>query len=339
MKFDFCIGNPPYHEASAGNKPSDKSVYNDFMDAAYDIAQKVELITPARFLFNAGATPKKWNAKMLQDNHFKILDYKADSSLVFGNTDIKGGVAVHYRDNEKDFGAIGTFTMFEELNSILRKVRGHNESSLSSIIFNQNKFSLSVLYADFPELQSYVSSYGNEKRMTSGCLSYTCFHDKKICSEDIQILGVIGNKRNIRYINRKYIQHPCENLEKYKVIVPANNGSGALGEVMSTPLIGEPLIGYTQTFIGIGAFDNKDDCVHAFKYIKSKFCRVMLGVLKITQNGKKETWKYVPLQDFTDKSDINWNTSIANIDQQLYRKYGLSQEEINFIETHVKDMA
>lgn len=64
----------------------------------------------------------------------------------------------------------------------------------------------------------------------------------------------------------------------------------------------------------------------------------MLGVLKITQEITPSKWKYVPLQDFTDKSDINWNTSIANIDKQLYKKYGLSQEEIDFIETHVKEM-
>lgn len=74
------------------------------------------------------------------------------------------------------------------------------------------------------------------------------------------------------------------------------------------------------------------------KYVKSKFCRVLLGILKITQDNPKSKWAYVPIQDFTDKSDINWNTSIANIDKQLYKKYGLSQEEIDFIETHVKEM-
>ena len=67
-------------------------------------------------------------------------------------------------------------------------------------------------------------------------------------------------------------------------------------------------------------------------------CKLYFGVLKITQEITPSKWKYVPLQDFTDKSDINWNTSIANIDKQLYKKYGLSQEEIDFIETHVKEM-
>ena len=73
-------------------------------------------------------------------------------------------------------------------------------------------------------------------------------------------------------------------------------------------------------------------------YIKTKFARTMLGVLKITQDCPGPKWKYVPLQDFTSSSDIDWSKSISEIDQQLYKKYGLSEEEINFIETNVKEM-
>ena len=75
------------------------------------------------------------------------------------------------------------------------------------------------------------------------------------------------------------------------------------------------------------------------KYIKSKFCRVMLGILKITQHNPGPKWKYVPLQDFTQESDIDWSKSIPEIDQQLYKKYGLDEKEIQFIESHVKEMA
>ena len=100
MKFDFVIGNPPYQETQEGT--SDKPVYNDFMDAAYAVADRVELITPARFLFNAGKTPKVWNEKMLNDKHLKVLYYEQDSSKIFSNTDIKGGVAITYRDVDSD---------------------------------------------------------------------------------------------------------------------------------------------------------------------------------------------------------------------------------------------
>lgn len=92
--FNYVIGNPPYNEDfenSGNNGNFAKPVYNYFMDAAYEVADKVELIHPARFLFNAGSTPKVWNNKMLSDEHFKVLHYDANSTSVFPNTDIRGG--------------------------------------------------------------------------------------------------------------------------------------------------------------------------------------------------------------------------------------------------------
>lgn len=122
-------------------------------------------------------------------------------------------------------------------------------------------------------------------------------------------------------------------MAKYKVLIPKSNGSGALGEVLSTPMIG-----FTGTFISIGAFEKLDETKAAMKYVKSKFSRTMLGILKVTQDNPKSTWKYVPLQDFTDSSDIDWSLTIPEIDQQLYKKYKLSEEEIKFIESHVQEM-
>ncbi|MGF0047279.1 Eco57I restriction-modification methylase domain-containing protein, partial [Streptococcus hyointestinalis] len=78
---------------------------------------------------------------------------------------------------------------------------------------------------------------------------------------------------------------------------------------------------------------------NCLKYIKTKFARAMLGVLKATQHNPKSTWQYVPWQDFTSISDIDWTQSVSEIDAQLYRKYALSQEEIDFIESHVKEMS
>ena len=154
----------------------------------------------------------------------------------------------------------------------------------------------------------------------------------------IKVLGLIANNvRTFRFIRKVYIE-PSPNLEKYKIIVPKSNGSGSLGETLSTPLIGEPLIGYTQSFIGIGAFDTETEAGACLKYIKSKFARAMLGILKVTQDNPKDTWKYVPWQDFSSSSDIDWTQSIPDIDQQLYRKYGLDENEIAFIENNVKEM-
>lgn len=339
MKFDFVIGNPPYQEKSFGEKISDISIYYLFMNSAYEISDRVELITPARFLFDNGNTPKQWNRKMLSDEHFKVLCFESDGKKFFANTDIKGGIAIHYRDTTKNYGAIEHFTAFSELNSILKKVLATNFSSLTTIMFNQNKFNLDNLYSAYPYLKNVISSNGKEKRLTSGCLVYDCFHDEKETEDDMKIIGVINNKRQYRYINSQFLELSHPNIEKYKVILPANNGSGAIGEVVSTPLIGAPLIGFTQTFISVGDFLTQVEADNALKYIKSKFCRVMLGVLKVTQNGKRDVWKYVPLQDFTENSDIKWTKSIHEIDLQLYKKYNLDDTEIEFIEKNVKEMS
>ena len=103
MKFDYAIGNPPYQQLSEQNHRQ-SPVYDKFMDAAYSVADCTELITPARFLFRAGQTAKEWNEKMLNDEHFKVLRYYSDSSEVFQNVDIKGGVAISIHDKNKNYG-------------------------------------------------------------------------------------------------------------------------------------------------------------------------------------------------------------------------------------------
>ena len=107
---------------------------------------------------------------------------------------------------------------------------------------------------------------------------------------------------------------------------------------MANPIVEKPNIGATETFLSIGCFQSEDEANACLKYIKTKFARAMLGILKVTQDCTREKWKYVPLQDFTSQSDIDWSKSVPKIDLQLYKKYGLDENEINFIETHVKEM-
>lgn len=339
FKFDVVIGNPPYQEEVKGT--SDKQIFPYFMDQAYEIGEKVELITPAKFLSNAGKTPKRWNQKMLQDPHLKVLFFEQDSSKVFSNTDIKGGVCVTYRDLQSNFGAIGTFTPYEELNSILKKVKTDNFESFSKLIYAPESYKLTQqLHDDFPDITGRLSK-GHKYDVT------TNIFDKlgDIFKEDRpndgnEYIGLYGRQRNTRtlkWINSKYIKGP-ENLNSYKILVPKSNGSGAIGEVLTTPLIGEPLIGGTQTFITIGSFKTIKEARAVMKYIKTKFARAMLGMLKVTQDNKKRTWLNVPMQNFANSSDIDWSKSIHEIDQQLYKKYRLNEKEINFIESMVKEM-
>ena len=341
MKFDFVIGNPPYQEETTGdNKGFAPPIYNKFLDAAYQISDKVEMIHPARFLFNAGSTPKEWNQKMLNDPHLKILMFEQQSAKIFANTDIKGGVVITYRDSRKDFGRIEVFTPYEELNSLRMKAAADCEdNSISKIIYTQVRFNLDVLYKDFPELKGIIGSDGKDKRFRNNIFDRIPLFTDTPSDNSIKVLGISKNKRVWRYIPVKYVDKSHENLCKWKVLVPRANGSGAIGEILSTPLISTPFIGYTQSFIGIGSFDTEAEANACYKYIKSKLARALLGILKITQDNDRNVWRMIPLQDFTPASDIDWSQSIPDIDRQLYKKYNLDDAEVEFIETHVKEMA
>ena len=343
MKFDFVIGNPPYQDNTLGdNATYAPPIYHMFMEASYTVADRVELIHPARFLFNAGSTPKDWNKKMLNDEHFKVLFYEQDSSKVFNNTDIKGGVVISYRSLNDNYGAIGTFTPYLELNAILKKVlSSYDFKSMSEIVITRTAYRLTdKMHQDYPEAIHRLSK-GHAHDMSSNIFDRLpqIFFDSKpdIENEFISILGRINNQRTYKYVRRDYV-NDVANLDKYKVFMPGANGNGTFGEVISSPMVVGPRVGSTETFISVGAYNTELEAEYTLKYIKTKFARAMLNILKATQANTPDKWKYVPLQDFTENSDINWSKSIAEIDQQLYKKYGLTPAEINFIETHVKEM-
>ena len=215
----------------------------------------------------------------------------------------------------------------------------NNFKSISDIIYLTTSYSFTnKIFNDYPEIKNIIN---NDIALRTNIFDKIpqVFSEIKSNSKQIQIYGRQDNQRVYKYINSSYIQDGG-NLKGYKIFLPKANGSGALGEVLSTPIIGEPEIGHTQTFISIGNFDNKPEVENCLKYIRSKFARTMLGIKKITQdNTTKEVWSKIPLQDFTDNSDIDWSKSIPEIDQQLYKKYNLSAEEIAFIEEKVQPMA
>ena len=339
---DFIIGNPPYQESYEGESKGANSIYNYFMDETYKIANKVELITPARFLFNAGSTPKAWNKKMLEDEHLKVLFYERAASKVFPNVDIKGGVAVTYRDGGSKFGKIGVFIEEDELRSIAKKVNDFNDFiSLTQIIITSFAYHFTEkMHEDHPEAKDMMSKgHAYDLKSSSFERLPQIFLDepKDDGCEYIKILGRENNQRCYKYVQRDYI-NKVSNLDKYKLFLPKANGMGVFGEVISSPSVEGPGTGATETFLSIGSFSTKKEATYVEKYIKTKFTRALLGILKATQDITPEKWKYVPLQDFSSSSDIDWSKSISEIDKQLYKKYKLSKEEIEFIESHVKEM-
>lgn len=353
--FDYVIGNPPYQEefSSEGNKTYAAPVYNDFMDAADKVADHVELIHPARFLFDAGSTPKAWNKKMLKDTHFKVLRYEEDATKVFPDTDIKGGVAITYHDSNKEFGAIKVFTKYRELNSILRKVTQASAfQGMDAIVLTRTAYHFTeTMHDEHPNVRYREDKNG----MNIGALSKghdydvstnvfelipDIFYDKKPDDgkQYVRILGRTNNQRMVKWIRQDYINCP-PTLYKYTIDIPKASGKGDFGEILASPVMNGPGIGSTETFFSVGAFDTEAECNNCLKYIKTKFSRALLDVLKTTQDISPEKWKCVPIQNFTSSSDIDWSKSVQKIDLQLYKKYGLDENEINFIETHVKEMA
>lgn len=349
MKFDFVIGNPPYQDNTLGdNETYAPPIYHLFMDAAFTASDKVELITPARFLFNAGSTLKSWNAERLTDNHFKILYFEQDSTKVFKNTVITGGLAISYRDANADYKAIKVFTQFSQLNSILHKaINEHNFQSLEPLVVSRTAYRLTEkMHEEHPEAIEQLSK-GHAYDMSSNIFERLpqIFFDSK--PDDgfsyVRIYGKVGTARLYKYVREDYVR-PVSNLHKYKVLMArADGAAGTIGNpiparIIGTPIVEVPNTGNTETFLSIGAFADNTCAENALKYIKTRFARTLLSVLKTTQDITPEKFKYVPLQDFTENSDIDWSKPVSEIDQQLYAKYGLTQEEIDFIETHVKEM-
>ena len=340
MKFDVVIGNPPYQEEIMGDNPQSKPIYHHFMNESYKIAEKSCLISPARFLANNGATPKKWNQEMLLNKHFKVAYYELKSSNVFPNTDIKGGVIISYYDASKDYQPIKVFIPEKLLSRIYQKVAKQCTVTLDSIMYGSTSHKLSNdVFVENPTLIDRTDDAHRYAVSSNIFQRYPeIFNGDSLNNNTVGVIGRENNVRITKYMKRNYLM-PHPNLTYYKVIVTAANGTGAFGEILSTPLIGRPWLAYTQTFISFGAFLTEFEAKACLIYIKTKFARAMLGIAKKTQNNQaKSVWKFIPLENFTPDSDIDWSQSIENIDQQLYKKYNLSQDEIDFIESKVRTM-
>lgn len=342
VKINAIVGNPPYQEEGESTRKA--PIYHLFYDIAFQLSDIVSLITPGRFLFKVGQTPSEWMDKMLSDTHFKVVDYFQKSNEVFPSVDIKGGVAIGLRDKNANFGAIEFFSEYPQLVSIMNKVKVHKNivhNLFSEIVSSQGIYRFSE-YAlnNIPRIIE-VQGKGTAAKITSNAFENLpeifVESEQEIDGKAVQIMGRVKGNREIRWIKAEYLQ-PCEYLDYYNVFVPEANGTGAIGEVLSTPVIGVPVIGHTDTFLSIGKFASAQEASACLKYVKSKFARCLLGTLKATQHNPKDTWTNVPMQDFTEKSDIDWSKSVAEIDAQLYKKYNLSDEEIDFIDTMIKPM-
>lgn len=347
--FDFCVGNPPYQEVQEDT--SDKPVYHRFMDISYCISRKTVLLTPARFLFGAGKTPKFWNRRMLQDEHLQVLCYEPDSAKVFPGVMVKGGLVITDRDVQKHLDPVRVFTPFPKLTQIVHKVLAVSTDFVSEHVFAPESYKFTTaLYEDHPDLLDQrmmlhgrmVSriTRGHERDLTSNIfekLLDIVFFAEKPLDEDayVQVMGRLHGSRVLLWMKAKYLaDHP--NLNICKVFFPKSSGNGTFGERLSSGVVAGPGIGHTQTFLSIGCFDTYMEAEACRRYLETKFARCLLGVRKVTQDNKRSVWEYVPFLDFTISSNICWVGTISELDEQLYRMYSLSDEEIDFIEAYVR---
>ena len=164
------------------------------------------------------------------------------------------------------------------------------------------------------------------------------FTSQPILGDDVKFIGRLFGKRDHRFIKRRFLENN-DYLDNYKLLIPEANNSGKYGETLAEPLLGEPGVATSDTFLNAGPFETRIEAINLSRYYKTKFFRALLGVRKVTQHSPSQVWKTIPLQNFHEDSDIKWKAPIPEIDNQLYEKYGLDSKEISFIESHVKEMS
>ena len=340
MKFDAIVGNPPYQEEGDSTRKS--PIYHYFYNASFEIAPIVSLITPARFLFDAGQTPKIWNEKMLNDKHFKVVKYFEDSRDVFPSVDIKGGVSITLWNKGVEYGKIGIYTPYKELNDIVKKIDSsvQEKDRLNTIIASQGLFKFSdAFFEEHPEAKTLIGD-GTGNKIVSSLIEKMplVFKENINCPDNyIKMLSRISGKREYRYIERKYIIQN-DYIDTYKLFIPEANNTGKYGEKLTEPVIGYKGEGTSDTYLCGGKFETEIEAVNFATYLKTRFLRALLGVKKATQHCPPGVWKMIPMQDFSKSSDIDWRSSIKKIDEQLYSKYNFTSEEIDFINKNVQSM-
>lgn len=343
VKFDVVIGNPPYQEKTIGdNSTYAPPIYHEFLELSYQLSNLVCMITPARFLFNAGSTPKDWNNKMLNDPYLRTVYYEEDSRKIFPRTVIKGGLVVTLRDQSVKSYPIKTFIKFDELKSILEKVKNKADRYMNEIISGRGSYKLSQnAHDDFPQIEG-IQSIGHKNDIGSGAfkkLKNIVFFDEEneVTGKAIKVIGLENKKRKYLWISEHYIIGP-DSLEEYKIFMPQSSKEGFFGEQLAQVILSPPNVAATDTFVSVGGFKDKYEAIAAEKYLKSKFARAMLGIMKTTQANTRDRWSFVPLENFKNNNEIDWNKSIKEIDRQLYKKYELEPDDIDFIEENVQEM-
>ncbi len=351
VKINAIVGNPPYQVTQANNGDSANramagAIYPKFIELGDKLRPNfLSLITPSRWMSKTGrGISSEWVDKMIKCNHFiSIYDYPFAQEL-FLNVEIKGGV--NYFLYSADYSDKCTFY----------SIREGEKSSTHKFLDNSN-VGFIVRDAKSQSIISKVVDDDNESFMDLvGPNTLFCDCAKGILNTNWNgyTLSPESDDAIKYYLNKKTIEvgfawiKPTDMIKSvdvvplHKVYIPEAAGTGNDSQILGKPFYGEPNSICSQTYICIGykpgQLNSKTECDAVMKYIQSKFLRFLVSIKKNTQHSFAQVYQLVPLQDFTDKSDIDWTQSVADIDRQLYRKYDLSDDEIAFIESMIKPM-
>ncbi|MGL4987455.1 MAG: Eco57I restriction-modification methylase domain-containing protein [Treponemataceae bacterium] len=340
MKFDAIVGNPPYNVIDGGHGSSALPVYNTFVE----IAKKLEpiylsMIMPSRWM-TGGKGLNNFRENMLNDKHIKILHDYLDSSDCFPSVQIEGGICYFLWDLNTE----GKCKIYSHLidKSVSCAEMFLNKNSTDILIRDVTIVSIlnKIVLTEENSFEKYVlprNPFGISNEILDKCIENSK-------PDTYKILGRFDNKRGIKFLSNKSITIKNDNLvNEWKVFVSkADGAAGQIGNPIPARIIGKAEIGEpnmicSETFLTIGAFNSKQITQNVIIFMATKFFRFMVGIRK-NKNMTRDTYKFVPLQDFTKKSDIDWSKTIPEIDKQLYAKYNLNTDEISFIEKMIKSM-
>ena len=344
MKFNVIVGNPPYQQSDGGAQASAKPIYNLFVESAKELNPSyISMIMPTRW-YAGGKGLDEFREIMLNDKHISELHDFLKPDILFQNTNNRGGICYFIRDKSYD-NSKNLTKLFTYKNNLTPVLNIRSLKTPDSDILIRHSIALEIIskvksHKDFKTFENHISSrkpFDLEGNVVNDAKKFRL--DKKGLKKPIMCYG---KSKKIGYVERDEITKNANWIDNYKVFAPyANNIGTELNDDNLNAFVGEPKTICTETYIVMGATLNLDliASTNLVKYFFTKFARFMHSLPKVSQHGTSKTYKFVPLQNFTIKSDIDWSKSTVEIDKQLYAKYKLTQEEIDFIESMIKPMA
>jgi hypothetical protein len=343
MKFDVIVGNPPYQQSDGGAQASAKPIYNHFVDIAKKLNPSyISMIMPTRW-YAGGRGLDDFRDQMLNDIHVSQLHDFLKPELIFQNINLRGGICYFLwdknYDNTKDLTNLYTYK-----DDLTPKIYIRSLKTEGSDILIRHSLAVEILkkiksHSEFMSFENNISAL-----RPFGFRGYFSKDEKFRNSKKGLKNPVIcyGKGKAIGYLAKSEITKNIAWIDKYKVFTPrANNIGTELNDDNLNTFIGKPNTICTESYIVVGVDLGLDELSSSnlCKYFTTKFARFQHSVGKASQDATSKTYKFMPLQNFNFNSDINWNTSIEEIDKQLYKKYSLIDEEIEFIENMIKPMA